>query len=200
MGKKITKADLISVLVEKGMGNEQGLRRRTLAELQAMVDGDTGCGGCDNGEHCGVCECCAASATYAARGNYNTVWVPVALLLAESHGIEARTEKVSVMLVNVHLAGDEAESLVALLNDTEVSATAALRAWQKTLDRKGQTDMEKYNQNRSFLAGYGAAVAQRLSGSKKLPVIAFARDMERALRADALKAGAAAARKSEAAA
>ena len=29
--------------------------------------------------------------------------------------------------------------------------------------------MEKYNQNRSFLAGYGAAVAATLQGTKKLP-------------------------------
>lgn len=132
-------------------------------------------------------------ATFAARGNYNTVWVPMAQAMS-GRGSVVWTEKVSTMLVNVHAAGVEAEALVELLQDTEKAAQAALREWQKTQDRKGQTDMEKYNQNRSFLAGYGAAVAKRYTGSKSLPEIAFAKDMEKALRPEARKAGAKAAK------
>jgi hypothetical protein len=133
----------------------------------------------------------APEATYDARGNYNTVFVPLAELLATDprHAVRTWTEKESVMLVHVHVVGAGSEQFLALLQQTETDAIEAMRTWMKTLDRKGLSDMEKYNQNRSFLAGYGAAVAKRISGSKAMPVITFARDMEKALRADALKAG-----------
>jgi hypothetical protein len=136
----------------------------------------------------------AADATYAARGNYNTVWVPAALVLADGfEGVDVWSEKVSTMLVNVHMAGPRAVVFLRHLEASVESAQTSLRAWQKTQDRDGQTEMQKYNANRSFLAGYLAAV----TGAKKLPVIAFAKDMERATVLDAVKAGVAA-RKAEA--
>lgn len=134
------------------------------------------------------------NATYAARGNYNTVWVPAALLLADvADGIDAWSEKESAMLVHVRIAGPSADEFLRHLESSIESAQAGLRTWQKTQDRDGQTDMEKFNQNRSFLAGYLAAC----TGAKKLPTVAFAKDMGRAVRLDAVKAGAAA-RKAEA--
>lgn len=131
----------------------------------------------------------AADAIKDWRGNYNTVFAPAAeLIAAQRKGVVARTESVSVMLKETHIAGVNSQDLLDELAALEEASTAALRAWQKTQDRKGLTDMEKFNQNRSFLAGYCAAA----TGSKKLPTIAFAKDMDKALRADAHAAGAAA--------
>jgi hypothetical protein len=31
-----------------------------------MVDDDPGCGGCENGEHCGACPCCGEEAGHGA--------------------------------------------------------------------------------------------------------------------------------------
>lgn len=135
-----------------------------------------------------------ADATYAARGNYNTVYVPAALVLAEEFaGVEVWSEKMSTMLVNVHMAGPRAVDFLRHLESSVDAAQASLKAWQKTQDRDGMTDMEKFNRNRSFLAGYLAAT----TGAKKLPTIAFAKDMDKAVRLDSVKAGAAA-RKAEA--
>lgn len=135
----------------------------------------------------------AALATKDWRGNYNTVFAPAAELIGASAGVEVRTVAVSVMLKQTEIAGDEAEQFGIMLAEFEQQALAAMKTWQKTLDRKDVTDMEKYNQNRSFLSGYLGAVAQALTpGAKKPPVVTFAKDMERALRAEALKAGVAA--------
>ena len=52
----------------------------------------------------------APDATFAARGNYNTVWVPLAEVLAADERAEVKVwlERESVMLVNVHIAGPKA--------------------------------------------------------------------------------------------
>ena len=135
-----------------------------------------------------------ADATYAARGNYNTVYVPAALVLAEEFaGVEVWSEKVSGMLVNVHTAGPRAVEFLRLLESSVESAQGSLKTWQRMQERDGHTDMQKFNANRSYLAGYLAAV----SGAKKLPTIAFAKDMSKAVVLDAVKAGAVA-RKAEA--
>jgi hypothetical protein len=141
----------------------------------------------------------AADATKDWRGNYNTVFAPGAELIASGSGVEVRTVNVSTMLKQTDLAGATAKDVVALLSEVEEQAVAALKTWQKTQDRKEQTDMEKYNQNRSFLSGYLGAVAQGITGAKKIPAVVFAKDMGKALRPEAQKAGAAA-RKAEVAA
>lgn len=221
MSTKITKADLIADILATGTDlTESALRRKTVAELQALL-ADLGCGGCDNGDHCGACECCeqaetaalpadeaataeftaeptdqpefAADATKDWRGNYNTVLAPAAEQVAEGFaGVEVRTVIVSTMLKQTDIAGANAKEFLDLLVSIEDAALAHLKAWQKTLDRKDATDMEKFNQNRSFLAGYLASAAQRVTGSKKMPCVAFAKDMDKALRPEALTAGAAA--------
>lgn len=127
-------------------------------------------------------------------GNYNTVFAPAAEYFA-TEGQKVETVAVKTMLKQSHVTGDGAAELVEALTTVEAEAKAALRDWQKTLDRKGQTDMEKYNQNRSFLAGFVAVAAQQHTGAKKRPTVAFAADMARAIRPDALKAGAAARKK-----
>jgi hypothetical protein len=134
----------------------------------------------------------AADATKEWRGNYNTIFAPAAELIATGSGVEVRTVNVSTMLKETHLAGPTATDVVAALTEAETKAQAALRTWQKTQDRKEQTDMEKFNQNRSFLSGYLGAVARSLTGAKKTPSVEFAKDMEKALRPDAMKAGVAA--------
>jgi hypothetical protein len=135
----------------------------------------------------------AADATKDWQGNYNTVFAPAAELIAAGFpGVEVRTVNVSTMLRQTDVAGANAKEFLDLLVAIEAAALAAMKAWQKTLDRKDASDMEKFNQNRSFLAGYLASAARRMTGAKKMPVVAFAKDMDRALRADALKAGAAA--------
>lgn len=131
-----------------------------------------------------------ADAVKAWPGNYNTVFAPAAELFAGD--LDVWTVNVTTMLKETHTAGPGAEELAASLATVEQEALAALRNWQKTLDRKGQTDMEKYNQNRSYLAGYLAVAAQQATGAKKRPSVAFAKDMERAIRTDALAAGTAA--------
>lgn len=57
------KTETIKSLLENGVGlAESTLKRKNLETLEAMLasllDADTGCGGCDNGEHCGACDCC----------------------------------------------------------------------------------------------------------------------------------------------
>ncbi len=127
------------------------------------------------------------------RGNYNTVLAPAAEMIAAGvDGLDVWTVNVSAMLKQTHIAGPGAAGLAASLGETEALALAALKTWMKTLDRKDATDMERYNQNRSFLSGYLGAVVQEVTDSKKTPVVPFAKDMDRALRTDALKAGAAA--------
>lgn len=215
------KTDLIADILAAGTDlTESALRRKTVADLEALL-ADLGCGGCDNGDHCGACECCeqpveaastadeaaaaeftaepadapefAADATKDWRGNYNTVFAPAAERIAEGFGgVEVRTVSVSTMLKQTDIAGANAKEFLGLLVTIEEAALAHLKAWQKTLDRKDTSDMEKFNQNRSFLAGYLASAAQRMTGSKKMPCVAFAKDMDRALRPEALKAGAAA--------
>ncbi|MCW2738873.1 hypothetical protein [Nocardioides sp.] len=136
-----------------------------------------------------------ALATKEWRGNYNTVLAPAAEAIAAGYsGVEVRTVNVSTMLRQTDIAGPLATEFLDLLIAVEAAALAATKSWQKTLDRKDASDMEKYNQNRSFLAGYLGVAAQRLTGSKKTPAITFAKDMDKALRHEALKAGAAAAR------
>jgi hypothetical protein len=199
---KTTKADLIATLVEQGKGSEQGLRRRTLADLAALVEqpvdaalpadepvqAESTPDAAEQPEK-------AADATKDWRGNYNTVFAPGAEVIASAvEGIEAWTVNVSTMLKQTHIAGPGASGVVASLGKTEAAAVAAMKTWQKTLDRKDASDMEKFNQNRSFLSGYLAAVAQEVTGRKTMPVVAFAKDMAKALRPDALKAGAAAAK------
>lgn len=133
----------------------------------------------------------AALATKDWRGNYNTVFAPAAELIAAGAGVEVRTVAVSTMLKQTEIAGDEAEQFAIMLAEFEAQALAAMKMWQRTLDRKDASDMEKYNQNRSFLSGFLGAVAQGLTGAKKTPVVTFARDMDHALRPEALRAGAA---------
>jgi long-subunit acyl-CoA synthetase (AMP-forming) len=125
-------------------------------------------------------------------GNYNTVFAPAAELLAVSATVEVETLSVSTMLKQTSITGPDAKGFLASLVEIEAQAFAAMREWQKTQERKGQTDMEKYNQNRSFLAGFLAAAAQQATGAKRMPTIAFAKDMTKAVRPDAVKAGAAA--------
>lgn len=134
----------------------------------------------------------AADAVKDWRGNYNTVFAPAAELLAGASTHPVWTVNVSTMLKQTHVAGTDAVEVVARLDEVEAQAVAAMRDWQKTQDRKEQTDMERFNQNRSFLSGYLAAVVQETTGVKKVPVVAFAKDMDKALRPDAMKAGAAA--------
>lgn len=135
----------------------------------------------------------AADAIKEWRGNYNTVFAPAAEQMAEGlEGGEAWTVNVSAMLRQTHVTGTTAQDFATVLVDMEADALAALREWMKTLDRKDASDMEKFNQNRSFLSGYLAAVIQSFTGAKKMPVVPFAKDMKKALHPDALKAGAAA--------
>ncbi|WP_205474463.1 hypothetical protein [Nocardioides sp. SYSU D00038] len=246
------KSDLITCILATGTDlAEPALRRKTIGDLEALL-ADLTCGGCDNGDHCGACECCTepepcpehpaydadycpacgtttpiserapgqpveaasraeepaaadspaepveqpekvADAVRDWRGNYNTVFAPAAKMIATgTDGVDAWTVNVSTMLRQTHIAGPGAAGLSASLSETETQALAALKAWQKTLDRKEATDMEKFNQNRSFLAGYLGAVVREVTGAKKAPVVPFAKDMDRAIRPEALKAGAAA--------
>lgn len=123
-----------------------------------------------------------ADAVVQWRGNYNTVFAPA----AELFGRDAWTVNVTAMLKETQIAGADAKEFAATLTQLEMDANAALRDWQKTQKRDGQSDMEKFNQNRSFLAGYCQQAAR-----SKTPVV-FARDMEKALRPEARKAGSAA--------
>jgi hypothetical protein len=219
MSTKITKADLIANIIAAGTDlTESALRRKTVEDLEALL-ADLGCGGCDNDDHCGACECCeeaetatlpaddaaaaeftaepaeqpefAADATKDWRGNYNTVFAPAAEAIAAGYAkVEVRTVNVSTMLRQTDIAGPLAKEFLDLLVAMEAAALAAMKTWQKTLDRRDATDMEKFNENRSFLAGYLASAAQRMTGSKKMPCVAFAKDMDRALRPEALTAGA----------
>ena len=201
-----TKTNLIAELRAAGCTlAESTLKRKTVAGLQEMLDaalqGDEPEQAESTTEPAEQPEEAALvpDAVFAARGNYNTVWVPLAVLLADDPRFAVRvwTDKVSTMLVNVNIAGSGSEQFHDLLTGIEDGSLTALKAWQRTQDREGQTDMEKYNQNRSFLAGFGAGVAARLASSKKPPVVAFARDMEKADRPDARKAGVAAGKDSE---
>lgn len=197
---KMTKTDYRTFLAERGI---KTTTKTTLAELQrlyakAATQPESSPSTADEAA---AAEFTAepaeqpekADATKDWRGNYNTVFAPAAEAIAEGFaGVEVWTVSVSTMLRQTDIAGPNAKEFHGLLVAVEEAALAALRNWQKTQDRKDATDMEKYNANRSFLAGFLASVAQRQTGSKKMPCVAFAKDMDRALRPDALKAGAAA--------
>jgi len=64
---KAAKAALVAELVEKGAGSPSALSRKSVTALEALL-ADLSCGGCDNGDHCGGCECCEkATATKRRR-------------------------------------------------------------------------------------------------------------------------------------
>lgn len=124
-------------------------------------------------------------ATKEWHGNYNTVFAPVAAEVAAAFPeTTVWIENASAMLRKTHAAGLGAADFVAQLEKLEADALAALRAWQKVNaeSRRDLTDMEKYNQHRAFLSGFGQAVAAKLAGKKvtRRPV-AFAKDMEKAM-------------------
>lgn len=131
-------------------------------------------------------------ATKDWHGNYNTVFVPLADALAASAGVVVWTENALAMLRRTHVAGPGAAEFVARLGELEEQAQTALKVWQKTnaQSRRGLTDMQKYNQHRAFLAGFG----QGSAGAKKPAT--FAKDMEKAMQGAeaALAAGLAAGR------
>ena len=150
MSTKITTADLIRALLAAGYQRaESTLRKKSVAELEALL-ADWTCGGCDNGEHCGACECCeqlvealskadepvqAESTTEPAeqpekadyvvswRGNYNTAFAPAAELLATSTTL-VWTVNVSTMLKETHIAGPETD-VIAQSADVVVSRKTA---------------------------------------------------------------------------
>lgn len=193
---KITKADLIATLVAAGRGSESGLRRRTLADLTAMaaeqaenavlpaeqaVQGEAPAEAVEQPENAAQ----EPDATKDWHGNYNTVMVPFAEDVAGAFPeLTVWVENVSAMLRRTHVAGPDAAGFVVRLAELEEQAQVALRTWQKgnVEPRRGLTEMQKYNQHRAFLAGFGQAVAATLAGKKVTSKpVRFAKDIDKAM-------------------
>lgn len=63
----------------------------------------------------------------------------------------------------------QVEEFMVLINSLELQSLSALKRWQKEtrVERADLTDMEKYIQHRSFLAGFGSMVSRRLLAIRK---------------------------------
>lgn len=123
--------------------------------------------------------------TQAWHGNYNTVFALVADEVAVAFPeTTVWSENVSAMLRLTHASGPGATDFVAKLEEVEFAALAALRTWQKANveSRRDLTEMQKFNQHRAFLSGFGQAVAAKLTGKKVASrPVAFAKDMDKAM-------------------
>lgn len=106
-------------------------------------------------------------------GNYSIVMVPFAADVAAGYGdVTVLTRNVPDSLERVvYLIGfaSDVEMVSTLLDSLDLQVMSALRVWQKeNIEwRRRQTDMEKYLSHRSFIAGFGAEVKQRLASLRE---------------------------------
>lgn len=80
------------------------------------------------------------------------------------------------------------------LSATKALALSTTKRRQIAFDRWKALDMGKFDHNRLCLTSYRSAAPQRLTGARRIPVSAFAKHMAMTVPAEALNAGAAAAR------
>lgn len=106
------------------------------------------------------------------HGNYSIVMVPFVYDVARGFGdLTVLHSDNSAMLRRTYVIGHktDVEEFVTLIDSLALQAMSALRRWQKenAASRKGMTDMQKYVQHRSFLAGFGRQVAARLLAERQ---------------------------------
>jgi hypothetical protein len=100
-------------------------------------------------------------------GNYAITMAPFAVALAEAWGLEATIRMTDRLNRLVDITGlDKADVIefTKVLDQAVLDAYDDLHAWQKKHieERRGLTDMQKYNQHRDRLAKFGASVARRI--------------------------------------
>ena len=105
-------------------------------------------------------------------GNYSIVMVPFTHSVASGFGnLTVLQQNVSAMLRRTFIIGhkSDVEAFTTLLDSLSLQAMSALHRWQRehAEERRGLTDMEKYVQHRSFLAGFGQEVGNRLGREQR---------------------------------
>lgn len=106
------------------------------------------------------------------RGNYSISMVPFTASLAEAWGgLATRSENVSAMLRKSFITGrkDNLDLFVEYLDRHADQVFTSLKVWQKenAANRRGLTDMQKFLQNRKFIADY-AEIASKASDDAQL--------------------------------
>lgn len=101
------------------------------------------------------------------RGNYSIVMVPFVHDVALGFGnLTVLQSTSSAMLRRTYIIGTETDvnEFLVLIDSLALQVISALRRWQKENadERRWLTDMEKYVQHRSFIAGFGQTVRNRL--------------------------------------
>lgn len=105
------------------------------------------------------------------RGNYSIVMVPFVHDVALGFGnLTILQSTSSAMLRRTYIIGTETDvnEFCALIDSLALQVLSALRRWQKehAAERRFLTDMEKYVQHRSFIAGFGQTVRSRLRATR----------------------------------
>lgn len=106
------------------------------------------------------------------HGNYSIVMAPMVAELAAAYSEDLKVEQknVSAMLRHTYITGPRQTVLDFLvgLDVTAEQALAELKVWQKEhlAERRGLTDMQKYDQHRDFLRNFGREAARALKASR----------------------------------
>lgn len=106
------------------------------------------------------------------RGNYSIVMVPFVHDVAQGFGnLTILQSTASAMLRRTYIIGhkSDVERFTQLIDSLALQVLSALRRWQKEHadERRHLTDMQKYIQHRSFIAGFGQEVRKRLTKEVK---------------------------------
>jgi hypothetical protein len=107
------------------------------------------------------------------HGNYSIVMVPFVNDVALGFGnLTVLQSTRSAMLRKTYIIGhkSDVEAFLVLIDSLALQVMSGLRRWQKENieSRRGLTDMEKYVQHRSFIAGFGQTVRTRLMKMRKV--------------------------------
>lgn len=107
------------------------------------------------------------------KGNYSIVMVPFVSETAAAFGnlTVLQSKNFNGMTRWTYVIGhkSDVEEFVRLTNSLSVQVMSALRRWQREHreERRWLSDMEKYTQHRSFITGFGNAVARRLRDERR---------------------------------
>lgn len=106
-------------------------------------------------------------------GNYSIVMVPFVSEVARAFGnlTVLQSKNHNGMRRRTWIIGhkSDVEEFLRLIDSLAVQVMSALKRWQKEHreERRWDTDMEKYTQNRSFISAFGSTVARRLRDERR---------------------------------
>lgn len=106
------------------------------------------------------------------HGNYSIVMVPFTGTLADGFGnLTVLQSTVSPMLRRTYIIGHKSDvkAFLLLLDSLHIQVMSALHRWQKDNRerRRFLTDMQKYVEHRSFIAGFGRTCALTLAKMRR---------------------------------